>query len=123
MTLKEYLNSLGAVEINKERVDKLIEIYGNGIPTIVQQIASYDMEDYFLEDEIRILSFNGIIFADDDLNARFKDARLIPLADLMDGDYAVYNCVTGKWNMCNAYEGILFNEQDSLEQLLSIDTE
>ena len=118
MTIKEYLDALEAVEINKERVDKLIEIYGNEIPTIVQKIASFDMEDYFLGDEIRILSFDGIIYADDDLNARFKDARLIPLADLMDGDYAVYNCVTGKWNMCNAYEGILFDEQDSLEKLL-----
>lgn len=118
MTLKEYLDALKSVDIKKERVDKLIEIYGNEIPDIVQRIASFDMEDYFLDDEIRILSFEGILFADDDLNARFKDARLIPLADLMDGDYAVYNCVTGKWNMCNAYEGILFNEQDSLEKIL-----
>ena len=123
MTFKEYINTLATVEINKERIDKLVEIYGPEIPEIVQRIASYDMEDYFLEDEIRILSFDGIMFADDDLNARFKDARLIPLADLMDGDYAVYNCVTAKWNMCNAYEGILFNEQDSLEKLLANNVE
>lgn len=123
MTIKEYLDTLETVTINEERVAKLVDIYGEDIPNIVKQIASFDMDDYFLDDEIRILSFEGIVFADEDLNARFKDARLIPLVDLMDGDYAVYNCVTSKWNMCNAYEGILFNEQDSLDKLLANDND
>ena len=118
MTIKEYFEELEKAEINKDRVDKLKQIYGCDIPEIVQRIASYDMDDYFIDEEIRVLSFNGIIFIDEDLDTRFQDARLIPLMDLMDGDYAVYNCVTSKWNMCNAYEGVLFNEQDSLENLL-----
>ena len=66
----------------------------------------------------RLLSIAEIADASVDMNVDFAAYALIPLFDLADNDYIVYDAKHEKWAIFNIVDEIIFNESDTLEVLL-----
>lgn len=117
MTNSEFLKKLGEYESDKKKVSKLEKIYGYKIPEIIGRIVSFASKPIFLEG-YRILSFGEVCEADDGLNVKFSEKKIIPLIDCGDNDFIVYHCKVGEWSKFNIIDECAFKKKSSLDELL-----
>lgn len=118
MTKKEYIQQLASVKINMEKVSKVANIYGKDLPEAVQEIVSASEESIFFDDNSRILAFDEILDAEQDLHVDFKAKGMIPLADCGENDFIVYNIGEKNWSKFNIVDEVSFKKKESLEELL-----
>lgn len=118
MTKNDYLEQLNSKSIDKEIVEKAQEIYGNIFPEIIQKIISSGVESEFLDDDIRILSTDEIMEAEQDLHVDFKEKGLIPIADRGDNDFVVYSFEAKSWSVLNITDETQFKITSDLRDLL-----
>lgn len=118
MTGKEYLKSLVSIKVNKEISKKIISVYSDNLPEIVLKIASNAKEPIFLDDDSRILSYDEMIDAEQDLRVQFKEKGIIPLVDCGENDFIVYHFENKIWSKFNIVDETVFKKKDSLEELL-----
>ncbi|MBQ9002735.1 MAG: SMI1/KNR4 family protein [Eggerthellaceae bacterium] len=91
--------------------------YNTTLPDEMKLLVSYAPKGAFFDDW-RLLSARAILAADEELQADFKAAGLIPLFDVFDGDYIVYSTSERRWSMYSAVDDVAFNEVDDLRTLL-----
>ena len=72
----------------------------------------------FLDDNIRILSFDEIINAEKELHVDFKSNQIIPLVDCGENDFIVYHFFDKIWSKFNIVDETVFKKKNSLQELL-----
>ena len=77
---KDYFNMIKTAEIDSDAVQKVETNYHCVLPEQLRHIVSFKDEDRF-GDEIRLLSLNEIINADDYLGLNFTTRGLMPIFD------------------------------------------
>ena len=117
MNQREFLDNLPSIEIRNDVILPIEKKYETVIPHDVKQIISYAPNGDFIGDW-RILSSRAIIAADDELGYDFKTAELLPIFDVMDGDFIVYHLNSGSWSMFNPFDNTIFNSSGDLRDLL-----
>lgn len=118
MTKIEYLNQIDKQIVDEKKVEKVQTRYGTKLPEIVQKIISGCGDSLFLEDGNRILSFEEIVDAENDLHVDFKGKGIIPLVDCKENDFIVYHFRIDEWSKFNIVEEIVFRKRSKVEDLL-----
>lgn len=120
MTEKEFFQEFSKTKIDNTVVNRVENVYGKIESTDVKKILSYKFKDYFLEsdDFLRALSLDEILDAKDSLHVDFPAMRIIPLFDVCDGDFVVYQLDKNVWSFMNVNDLSLFSETDKIESLL-----
>lgn len=118
MTKKEYLEKISEKEINAEKVDKIQKAYGSAFSKMVQKIISNSEETVFFDDGYRILSYNEIFNAENELHVDFKNKGILPIADCGENDFIVYHFLDGIWSKFNIIDETVFKKKDGLDGLL-----
>ncbi len=116
MNLKEYCQGLENVIINKEKSGRIFELYSDHLPEIIMKIISIAKETVFLDNGQRILSYNEIIDAEQDLHIPFREKGIIPIADCENNDFIVYNFKENYWSMYNISDETFFMKKASLNE-------
>lgn len=119
MNKKDYINSLPSQIIDEEKVKRIEELYQCHISDDVKRIVSNcDDTLFFDDDDCRVLSFEEIIDAEQDLQVDFVKNHMIPLFDCFDNDFIVYRTDSHSWTMYNIVDQIDCQDADSYEELL-----
>lgn len=117
MDIKEFLKVLEVTEIDSERVKCIESKYNASMPEMAKKLLSVALDDMFVGD-FRILSFDEIKYADEDMYISFEDEGVIPFVDCMDNDFIVYDIKNKAWTMYNVIDKIQFGEMTEFEKLL-----
>lgn len=117
MTTVEFVEKLEGFDIDKQKTSKVEKIYGSELPEIVSKIISVTTTPIFF-DEYRVLSFDEICEADDELNVNFLDKKIIPLIDCGNNDFIVFHCKSKEWSKFNIIDECVFKKRKSLNELL-----
>ena len=118
MTITEYLDNLDSLNIDNSKVNIIEEIYSTSLPEDIQRIISNCNKTQFISD-YRLLSFDEIVNAEEDLEVEFTELNLIPVFDCGDNDFAVYHIDTKKWSLFNIIDYTPFKVKESLKELLA----
>ena len=81
MTKAEYLSSLPKVKIDNAKTEQIQKIYKKPLPEIIKEIVSRSDEAIFFEDGSRMISFEEMLDAEQDLHVDFKAKEIIPVTD------------------------------------------
>ena len=118
MIKKEYLEHLSKKRIESKKVTKVQEIYGAEFPEIVNKIISNSNESIFFDDGCRMLSFDEIVDAENDLHVDFKEKGIIPLVDCGENDFVVYHFKDAIWSKFNIIDETVFKKKNCIDELL-----
>lgn len=121
LSKEQFLSSLASTKIDNVRVNKLSTIYDSSIPKQIQKIISANNGPVFLNNGIRILSFNEIMDAEKDLQTDFVNKRMIPIADCGENDFVVYNLTNKTYSKFNINDKSEFKKSSNLKQVLESD--
>jgi hypothetical protein len=93
MRLRDALVKLDKVEIDKASVSKVEALYKTQFPTGLQKVISLNKDGVSYDDKsvFNGLSANAIVNAYNDLYIDFVSLNLIPLFDIGDSEYIVYD--------------------------------
>jgi hypothetical protein len=93
MRLRDALVKLDKVEIDKESVDEIETLYKTTLPTGVKKVISLNKDGVSYDDKsvFNGLSANAIRNAYNDLYVDFVSMQLLPLFNIGDSEYIVYN--------------------------------
>lgn len=118
--LRDYVQSIiinGNIDMSKVRMVE--DLYKKEIDNkLVMRIISSSEETKFFDDNIRSLSFNEIIEAENDLHVDFKSKGLLPLFDCGDNDFIVYHLYDKTWSKFNITDNTIFKRSISLIDIL-----
>ena len=121
MNSKEYLSKIQNTSIAINTVKTIEKLYGDIKNDIVKKILSRMVEmnnTEFLDNGYRVLDYEEIIDADDDLHVDFSSKGLLPLFDCSDNDFIVYDVNNNEWLKFNIVDEVKFRENSELEELL-----
>ena len=118
MTNNEYLKKLLTFKIDDKKVRIINSVYGTELPDIIQRMISGSNKTVFLDDNIRILSFDEIINAEKELHVDFKSNQIIPLVDCGENDFIVYHFFDKIWSKFDIVDETVFKKKNSLQELL-----
>ena len=111
MDKKEFLESLHDNQIDDLKVKQIEDLYKCNISDEVKQIVSNcDETIFFDDDDSRVLSFDEILDAEEDLHVEFIKKKMLPLFDCLDNDFIVYKTDTHTWTRFNIVDEIDFDE-------------
>ena len=93
MRLRDALARLDRVEIDKASISEIETLYKATLPAEVKKIISLNQNGVSYDDKsvFNGLSANAILNAYNDLYVDFVDLQLVPLFDIGDSEYIVYN--------------------------------
>ncbi len=118
MYRKEFYDKVKAAAENKAVKEKLEAVYGEIVPDeIVSILSLFSKPELFDENESRTLSVNEVMHAEEDLQVPFKTNYLVPIVDIGNNDYIVYNGEKRVWCIYNILDEILYDESKSFEEL------
>lgn len=117
MTNSEFIKKVSECEIDKKKLSKLEKTYGVQLPEIIGKIVSYASNPVFLE-EYRVLSFDEICEAKNELNVDFTGMQIIPIMDCGDNDFIVYHCKSMEWSKFNIIDECIFKRNASFNEML-----
>lgn len=118
MTGEAYLNGIPEMKTDVNKVKKIQEVYETVLPDTIQKILSNNDEPVFLDSGIRILSFDEIVAAEEELHTDFKTRGILPLADCGENDFIVYHFKEQVWSKFNINDEIIFKRRKELKELL-----
>ena len=87
MNLKKFIEKYTTAPIKEKKVAEIVKAYGAELPEEVQHfVSACGNEPLFLEDDktnadFRVLSFDEIVDAEEDMDTDFKSMKMIPLID------------------------------------------
>ena len=118
MMFKYILHTLAAVQLKDDFIEVLEKNYNSVLPDVVKQIVSLSEDTVHYDDFslIRGLSHDEIIDASTDMSVDFISKQLLPLFDLGDNDYIVYNVVEKTWYKFNIVDEIVFSKADDISE-------
>ena len=103
--------------VNK-KVSKIEAVYNHKLPDEVAKIISSPSSISFSNDQYRILSYDEILNASNELKIDFNKYNIIPIIDCSDNDFIVYNFKTNSWSKFNISDETLFKQNKSLNELI-----
>ena len=118
MTGKEYLSSLTGVETDEKKNEKLVDLYADNLPEIILKIVANGKEPVFLDNDSRVLSFDEIVDAENDLHIAFREKGIIPIVDCGENDFVVYHFIDKIWSKFNIIDETVFKKKESLEEII-----
>ena len=117
MTKTEFLAQLSAAAVDSEKTKAVGTVYKGELPDIIQKIITCCNETVFF-DNTRILAYEEILCAPQELHVDFDVRHLIPIADQGDNDFVVYHMVEKKWYLFNIIDKTLFKERSTFQELI-----
>lgn len=118
MKIVDFIDSIEEVSIDDIVLEELYDIYGKDIPEIVLKIVIKCKEENFFDGGGRLLSFYEVCHSDDEYDTRFVESQMIPLIDLGDNDFIVYDLDSNLWKKYNIVDELDFEEASELKELL-----
>ena len=123
-SFKNFRRLCSVVEINDDVVYRVEEAYGVELPKSVKNILSVAPEGLsFISafDDFRLMSTQEIINAPQTLNVDFNAIKSIPIFDLGNNIYVVYQYMLDRWGKYNATSGMMGDINRSLDSLMVVD--
>lgn len=117
MNKQDFLNSLNNIQVNNKKVSMVEETYEGKFSNVVNSILSSCDKPLFIDDT-RLLTYNEILDADEDLGTNFIQQQLLPLFDCGDNDFIVYHITKESWSLYNIIDECVFKNVKSLDELL-----
>lgn len=114
MNLSEYVKWLESKEINEPAVSEITRKYHCDLPTIIKKMLSSNEKTMFLSDERRILSYEEVLHAKEQLHVDFNSYEILPLIDCYDNNFIVYNHKNDEWNMFDIIDECIFDTKKNL---------
>lgn len=119
MNKQEYVEFISSYEVDEERIAKVKELYSIEQATdLFERIVSAAGEVTSFDEERRALTFDGIIYANEDLGVDFAERGIVPVIDAYNLDYIVYMINEAKWGIYNISDDDVYDESDDLLELL-----
>jgi len=119
-SLKEALKELDKVEIDISLISEIENLYEVELPDELKKIISLNKEGVLYNDMeyLQGLSSDDILDESDDLAAECTELDLLPLFDIGENIYIVYNLQKNCWSKFNSSEEDLFDEAKNLLEYL-----
>lgn len=116
MKLTDILNQLSQVEANETLASKVESAYNTKLPKDVKKIISLHGETKFYNDFslLRGLSLEEILDAPTDMAVDFVGKKFLPVFDLGDNDYIVFDLEEQAWYKFNIVDEVKFSKSLSL---------
>lgn len=118
MKKTEYLGKIMTMKIDDAKVKKIESVYGNNLPDLLKRIVSNNSEAEFFDDDTRVMSFDEILDAENDLHVAFHLKGMIPVMDCGENDFIVYHFSDNSWSKFNIVDETMFRKGSSIEELL-----
>ena len=120
MKLSDKLKTLAEVAINANIAYKVETAYICIIPDYVKKIISIDDNSVFYDDRgfLRKLSTSEILNATEQLHIDFIGISLLPIFDIGDNDFIVYDLKERCWYLFNIVDEIKFKKAANLTKYL-----
>ena len=108
-------------DIDAQKISELEFLYNCNIADdVAKRVISYTTNTpRFMENNIRLLSYNEIRDAEQDLHVNFIARKLLPLFDCSDNNFIVYNLTNNTWSYFNIVDQITYGESNTLEEVLN----
>ena len=106
------------IKINDEFVVQIESLYDESLPKDVRNAVSLSNEAIFYDDFslLRGLSHEEILDANSDLQVDFIEKKLLPLFDIGDNDFIVYDLSDRHWYKFNIVDEEKFEKTENLIQ-------
>jgi len=119
-SLKEALKELDNVLIDDSLISEIEDLYEVELPDELKKIISLNKEGVFYNDmdSFEGLSSDDILNTSGDLSVEFTELDLLPLFDIGDNNYIVYNLQKKCWSKFNGNKEVAFDEASSLLEYL-----
>ena len=119
-SLKEALKELDKVQVDDSLISEVENLYEVDLSDELKKIISLNKEGVFYSDlaSLEGLSADNILDESDDLASECTELDLLPLFDIGDNTYIVYNLNKKCWSKFNLGEGSLFEEAQNLLEYL-----
>jgi len=120
MKLKDTLSKLSDVKIDTGFVVQIETMYGKSISDEIKFIISISNEAVFYDDFplLRSLSHAEIIDASEDMAVDFIGIDILPLFDVGDNDYIVFDFSEKTWCKFNIVDEAKFSEANNISEYL-----
>jgi len=114
--LKEALKELDKVEIDNSLISEIENLYEVELPDELKKIISLNKEGVLYNDMeyLQGLSSEDILDESDDFASECTELDLLPLFDIGENIYIVYNLQKNCWSKFNSSEEDLFEETQNL---------
>ena len=114
----DLIKTIMETPINKNKVDQIQSHYADRFPEFIQKMLSFIDDVVFLDNSYRLLSFEEVLNAEDEMNVRFSDIGVLPLIDCGDNDFISFGTKDETWFVFNIVDEISFRKRESLSELL-----
>lgn len=120
MDREEFLSSLNKTAISTENVDKIKQIYGCTPSVELKKILSFDNNGIFFDGGsfCRLLSLDEIINATRELHVDFVKHGFVPLFDIEDNNFIVWDFANNCWKKFNIVDETPYGTRKSLTEIL-----
>lgn len=120
MTREEYLDNSNLISFNTQKINELENLYGGKIRDLdVKKIlSSAGDKSLFLDGIWRALSYNEIVNFDQYNKTNLKEKHLIPIFDILDDTFIVYNIDTGSYAKYNIIDNRLYETESNLREYI-----
>jgi hypothetical protein len=120
MKLNETLKQLSQVDINENSVNKIENAYKVKLSEELKKIVSLHGETIFYDDFslLRGLSVKEILDASNDMSVDFIGKNLLPLFDVGDNDYFVFDFAEKCWYKFNIVDEVKFSKAETIDKYL-----
>lgn len=120
MKIENFYEKLIHVKINSYIVDKVQTKYQCNLNDYIKKsISLYPNGEFFESDDIlRLLSVDEIMSAKEELHVDFINKKIIPMFDIGENNFIVYNYSTMKWGKFNIIDEIFYNENELIEKII-----
>ena len=113
-----FIELLDAVIENDEAVNAVEEAYKITLSDQARKMVSLSADPQFTEDW-RSLSFDEIMNSTKCLKYDFLDKHLLPMVDVSDNDFIVFNPESEVWEKYNIIDELSFDEAEDIKELLA----
>jgi hypothetical protein len=120
MKLADTLRTFTDICIDKKFASKVESLYSAKLPDEIKRLLSIGRESMSYEDIplLRSLSQSEVLDASADMQVDFIGKRLIPLYDVGDNDYIVFDISNQRWCRFNIVDEVAFSYSDRLSNLI-----
>lgn len=116
MKLKDTLSKIAEVKIDADFTAQVEDMYKTAFPDEVKRILSLSNDTVSYDDFslLRGLSHAEITYASADMTVDFIGKGILPLFDVGDNDYIVYDILEKAWCKFNIVDEVKFSETHNI---------
>ena len=119
MKINDFILGLANIAVDNKIVYTIQKQYSSkDIPRMVQQLLSVAKDGAFFDEGCRLLSYDEILSASQELNINFSKHGIIPFFDIADNDYIVYNFKKKNWELFNIIDEEAFKSEKQINEII-----